>query len=238
MSANPETPLKRSARRRLRAAIALFAVVILAVTLAACGGSSSSGSGATNSASTTKQAGSSSSRFASLRACLQKEGINLPSTPSGGSGRPGSGGPPSGGQGGFKLPEGVSRTKFQEAIKKCGGGGFAGGARPGFNSSSAKAALTKYAACMRENGVNLPTPNTNGKGPVFNTKGINTSSETFKTAQKKCQSDLKGAFGAGGGPSSGNGQPPAGAAGGPPAGEGGPPAGGYGPPTGSEADGG
>lgn len=241
MSANTATQFEPPARHRLRSVIALLAIAILAVTLSACGGSSSSGSsgsgsGTTNSASTTKPSGSRSSRFASLQACLQKEGIKL-SAPAGGSGRPGSGGPPSGGAGGFKLPEGVSRAKFQEAIKKCGGGGFAGGARPGFSSSTAKAALTKYAACMRENGVNLPAPNTSGKGPVFDTKGIDTSSETFKNAQKKCQSDLKGAFGAGGRPPGGG--PPAGGEGGPPAGAGGAPAGGYGgPPPGSEGEGG
>lgn len=231
MSADTKAHLKSPAHHASRLVIALFAILILAVTLAACGGSSSSsGSGATNSASTTKQGSSPSGRTASLRSCLQKEGVNLPSAPSGGAGQPGSGGPPSGGSGGFKLPEGVSRSKFQEAIKKCGGGSFPSGGRPGFNSASARATLTKYAACMRENGINLPAPNTNGKGPVFNTKGIDTSSEAFKAAQKKCQSDLKGAFGGGGRPPAG-GQPPAGS-------EGGSPPAGYGPPPGSEAEGG
>lgn len=237
MSADTEAHPKRPAHRLLRPVIALLAILILAIALGACGGSSSAGSATKNSASTTKQGSSPSGGFASLRSCLQKEGIDLPSASPSGAGQPGgegpssgSGGPPSGGAGGFKLPAGVSRTKFQEAIKKCGGGGFRGGARPGFNSSTARTALTKYAACMRENGVNLPAPNTSGKGPVFDTKGIDTSSETFKSAQKKCQSDLKGAFGAGG-PPGGGGQPPAG-------GEGGPPSGGYGPPPGSEAEGG
>lgn len=222
MSVDTPTPTRRLARHRLRPAIALLTIPAAALTLAACGGSGGRSSSTT--ASTTKDASARSSRFASLRTCLQKEGINLPS---GGAGQPGSGGAPSGGGGGFKLPDGVSRTKFEEAIKKCGGGGFPSGGRPGFSSASSKAALTKYAECMRENGVNLPTPNTSGKGPVFNTKGINTSSETFKAAQKKCQSDLKGAFGGGGSP--GGGSPPAG-------GEGGPPAGGYGPPPGSEGE--
>lgn len=244
MSAStPSNPSRTPARRRLHWLIALIATVTVAVTLAACGGSSSSNSGdtsstsssATNSANATKPGGPGPSRFASLRSCLQKEGINLPSVPSGGVGQQGSGEPPSGGAGGVKLPEGVSRSKFQEAIKKCGGGGFPNGSRSGFNSATAKAALTKYSTCMRENGINLPEPNTSGKGPVFDTKGIDTSSESFKNAQKKCQTDLKGAFGAGRPP--GGGQPPAGAeGGGPPAGEGAPPAGGYGPPPGSGAE--
>lgn len=84
-----------------------------------------------------------------------------------------------------------------------------------FNSAAGRAALTKFAQCMRENGVNLPAPNTSGNGPVFNTKGINASSSAFKTAQSKCRSDLRGAFGAGGGPPGG--APPNGASGAPPA---------------------
>ncbi len=224
MPANTATHLEPPARRRLHWLIAFIAIIVLAVTLSACGGSSSSSAGTTSSASTTKPGDARSGRFASLQACLRKEGINLPSAPSGGAGQPGGGGPPSGGPGGFKLPEGISRTKLQEAIKKCGGAGFPNGARPGLDSATAKAALARYSACMRENGVNLPAPNTSGKGPVFNTKGIDTSSETFKNAQKKCQTDLKGAFGGSRPP--GGGQPPAGAEGGPPAGEGAPPAGG------------
>jgi hypothetical protein len=110
----------------------------------------------------------------------------------------------------------VSRTQYQEALKKCGAGNFAGAAR--FNSETAKGALTKFVACMRENGVKLPTPNTSGKGPVFNTKGINTSSSTFKSAESKCQSDLRGAAGDGGP----NGAAPSGGSG-PPSGEGGAP---------------
>jgi hypothetical protein len=71
---------------------------------------------------------------------------------------------------------------------------------------------------MRENGVNLPPPNTSGRGPVFNTKGIDTNSSTFKTAQSKCRTMLRGAFGAGGGPPGGA---PSGGGGGAPQAEGG-----------------
>jgi hypothetical protein len=121
-----------------------------------------------------------------------KQGITLPAPsgnrPPAGTGTTGQAGP-RGGAGGFKLPEGVSRTQFQEALKKCGGGNFGGGGR--FNSATSKAALTKFVACMRENGVDLPTPNTSGNGPVFNTNRINTASSTFKSAQAKCQSDLR-----------------------------------------------
>ena len=59
---------------------------------------------------------------------------------------------------------------------------------------------------MRENGVNVPAPNTSGKGPVFDTKGIDTSSMAFTNARKKCQSKLGGAFGGGRPPASGHGR--------------------------------
>ncbi len=206
-------------RGRLRLLIAGLAIIVAAVTLAACGSSgnsSSSASSATNNASTTNDPSAPSGRFASLRACLQKEGINLPSASPSSGGASGNGGPPGAGGGGFRPPEGVSQTKFREALKKCGGGSFAG--RRNFNSTAAHETLTKYAQCMRENGVNLPTPNTSGKGPVFDTKGINTSSETFKNAQKRCQTDLRGAFGGGRPPAGGEGGPP----GGPPGTEGSP----------------
>lgn len=219
---HPRRPSQSTTSRRIRPAVAL-AVLGACCTLAACGSSASS---ATNPASTssseasksTQEAskspqGGGSSRFTALRSCLAKQGITLPAPsgkrPPGGS--RGGGGLLGGGGGRFRPPAGVSATQFQEALKKCGGGNVGGAAR--FNSPTAKAALTKFVACMRENGVNLPTPNTSGNGPVFNTAGINTASSTFKSAQSKCQSDLQGRFGggapngarpnAGSGPSSG-----------------------------------
>jgi hypothetical protein len=98
------------------------------------------------------------------------------------------------------LPKGVTRSQFEAALKKCGGNNFGAGSRPngpGFsraNSPVFRQALTNYAACLRQNGVNLPAPNTSGKGPVFSTKGINPSSPQFRAAATKCRSVLIGAF--------------------------------------------
>jgi hypothetical protein len=64
---------------------------------------------------------------------------------------------------------------------------------------------------MRENGVSLPAPNTSGNGPVFNTKGLNTSSAQFRSAQAKCQPILVAARGQGGGGAPGGAPPGAGA---------------------------
>ena len=207
-------------RRWRRIVTALAAASVIVLVLAACGSSSNSGS-TTKSASTSSGAsvagGSRSARFSALRECLKRDGITLPSRKS-----PGSGGAPGPG-GGFTLPEGVSQAKFQEAVKKCGGSGFPGGRR-NFSSTALKGALSKYAACMRQNGIDLPAPNTTGAGPVFNTKGLNRSSAAFKTAQQKCKADLPAAFGFRGRPPGGaSGTPPAGGEGGPPGGA--PPAG-------------
>lgn len=208
-----------------RYAQAIFALLTLfaCLALAACGGSSSSSSSSVSKSSTTSASnpgGAGSNRFATLRSCLAKEGITLPSQPGGtrppsGSGSPGGAGGPAGGAGGFQLPKGVTAAQFQAAIKKCGGGNFPGGGPARSGTAASKTALTKFATCMRENGINLPTPNSSGKGPVFNTKGINTNSSAFQSAQRKCQVDLEGTPGGSGGPP--NGTPPSG--GSPPAGE-------------------
>jgi hypothetical protein len=148
-----------------------------------------------------------------MRSCLRKEGITLPQRQAfrhshgGAAGAPGGGFPGGGGGFGRHLPKGVSAEKLQSALKKCGGGfpggfhgGFRGGRGGGFKSAKDKTALTAFAACMRENGVKLPAPNTSGQGPVFDTKGLDTSSQQFKSAVQKCHSKLPGPFAGQGGP--------------------------------------
>jgi hypothetical protein len=199
---HPPRPTDPTSRRRIRAPLAL-AVLGSCLVLAACGSSATSSTSTTSTSASTPTTStpgskSKSSRFTALRSCLQKQGITLPAP---------SGGRPAGGPGGFQPPAGVSQTQYQEALKKCGGRGAPNSSR--FNSAAGNAALTKYVACMRENGVNLPAPNTSGKGPVFNTQGVNTASATFTSAQSKCQSDLRAVLG-GGAPNGGppNGGPP------------------------------
>ena len=193
---HPPHPKDLTTSRRIRAPLALAALGSCLV-LAACGSSAASSTSTTSTSASTPTTGapgskSNSSRFTALRSCLQKQGITLPA-PTGGN-------RPTGGPGGFQPPAGVSQTQFLQALKKCGRGrGTLSSSR--FNSEAGKAALTKYVACMRENGVSLPTPNTSGKGPVFNTKGVNTTSATFTSAQSKCQSDLRAVLGGGGPPS-------------------------------------
>jgi hypothetical protein len=203
--------LNRTRRNHARVArapgLAVLAILLACVGLAACGGTSTSSStSATASAASTGPTGArggptgaSAGRFRAVRECLQKAGIappqRTPGTRRGGGGfLPGAGAEP-------QLPKGMTRAQYEAALKKCGGGAFRRGAggTGRLKSPAAKQALATFATCMRENGVNVPEPNTSGSGPVFNTKGLNTQSAQFKAAQAKCSKDLQGAFRGGGG---------------------------------------
>ncbi|HEY4916545.1 MAG TPA: hypothetical protein VIH92_06530 [Solirubrobacteraceae bacterium] len=204
-----------SKRRPQPALAAVLLVVLASLLLAACGGSSTSstsstGTSASAAPSTTptgKAPAGGANRFAALRECLKKNGITLPKfTP---------GKRPSATTHGAFLPKGVSKSQYEAAVKKCGGRGtFAGGAGR-FSSPQVKQALAKFSSCMRENGVAIPKANTSGKGPIFSSKNLNTSSAKFKTAETKCAKDLGGAFHArpgaagGGAPGGPGGAPPA-----------------------------
>jgi hypothetical protein len=156
-------------------------------------GTSGAGSGGTSTSPGTSPAGGPAgaagrpfaARLATVRACLSKNGVTLPTR------TPGSGGGLLGGaKGAPALPKGMTRTQYLEILKKCSGGlgsprTFRGAH---FRTSPVfQQALTKFAACMRQNGVNLPNPNTSGKGPVFTGKGIDTASPQFRQAEVKCR---------------------------------------------------
>jgi hypothetical protein len=195
--------------RRKPAATAVAVLLLAGLTLVACGGSSKSlPATSTAKAAQPNGGGRFGARSAALRECLKKSGITLPKrTPRQGA-APGAGGLPGGtgtpGTGaGAKLPNGVTRAQFQAALKKCGAGNFV---RRGSGAGGAR--FAKFETCMRQNGVNLPAPNTSGKGPIFNTKGIDTTSAKFKAAASKCESDLRPAGEAG--PGNGGEAPPSG----------------------------
>jgi hypothetical protein len=200
---------------RRKPAAAVLVALLAGLLLTACGGSSKSSSSTSSAASGTKTAsgagGAGGARSAALRTCLQKNGINLPQRKPDQRGQQGKGGPfgAGGAGGGVQLPKGVTRAQLQAAFKKCGGGSFRGGRR-GLQGAGGAQRFAKFSACMRKNGVNLPTPNTSGKGPIFNTKGIDTKSATFKAADAKCVRELV----PNGGPGGAQGAAPGGGTGG------------------------
>jgi hypothetical protein len=171
--------------RRAGAAAIALSTLLVALALAGCGGSSKASSSSTSAARTQPAGrGQFAARASALRSCLKKNGVTLPER------KPGRRGVPFGGgaNGAPQPPQGVTRAQLQAAFKKCGGG-FARPGR-GIGAPGAKQRYTKFAACMRKNGVSLPTPNTSGKGPIFDTKGIDTASAAFKSAAAKCVREL------------------------------------------------
>jgi hypothetical protein len=187
--------MPHSTSRTLRAAIASAIVLVLSsLALAACGSSSSSSAKTSASAATAKAAGTAGApaRFAAIRECLQKDGIVLPKRTPGG--RPsGKGFLPGGAP---QLPQGVSPQRYQAAIRKCGG--LARPIRPGagarLKSPAFKHALANFAACLRRHGIRVPPPNTSGRGPVFDTSGIDTAGAKFKAGREKCAGILSDTF--------------------------------------------
>jgi hypothetical protein len=143
---------------------------------------SSTGATTTPGASTTGTTPASrTARIAAVHACLTKKGITLGS----------------GGLRGAHLPKGMTHAQLLEAFESCGRGlvgdrfGKRGnGFHNSFDNPRFHAALASFAACMRQNGINIGEPNTSGKGPVFDTKGLNTGSAQFKAAETKCRSTL------------------------------------------------
>jgi hypothetical protein len=189
--------------------VVAFGLLLACLGLTACGGSSSATSTSANASATAPRGapggagatGPGGARFKAVRECLQKNGVTLPQRPSGRrrSGPRGPSGPSGflgggGGTGAPRLPNGVTRAQLQAALKKCGAGGQFQRRGGRLKSPAYRAALTKFATCMREHGVNVPAPNTSGNGPIFSTKGLNTAGAQFQTAEAKCRSDLAGAL--------------------------------------------
>jgi hypothetical protein len=172
---------------------------------ASASGTSSTGASTSTTANGTPPNGSSSTatgpagtpnpgHFTAVRACLAKKGITLPQRGAGTPGLPG-------GAPGLQLPKGMTHAQLTEALKSCGGGfpgnhfrrGFKGSRTPLANPRFHQA-LVNFSACLRQNGVDVGEPNTSGKGPIFNTKGINTGSPKFREASAKCRSALFGSL--------------------------------------------
>jgi hypothetical protein len=107
---------------------------------------------------------------------------------------------------------GVPRNspQYRAILKKCGVGNLLGGLfgrRSRQRSPAFRLALSKYAACMRAHGVNLPEPNTSGNGPIFDLKGLDTTSAKYRTAQAQCRSNLRSTLSLGRGPGASAGRP-------------------------------
>lgn len=196
--------MNHSRTHRLVALTTTVAAVATLV-LAACGSSSNTSSTSTSAAAgaaggsgaSPSGEGSSAAR-SKFEACLKSHGVTLPPRPSGvrrpngaGGGGYGAGGPGffgGGGSGAAGAPgSGAGRfndPKLRAAIQACGGGQSS---RQRFTPT--RAAVTKFVACVKQHGYNLPTPNFSGKGPIF-PAGI-ARNKKFQAASRACASDLR-----------------------------------------------
>jgi hypothetical protein len=171
------TTITRTAVRFKALAALAAAVALAALALAGCGGSSgTSSSKATGSTSAGSTATSTTATQPErLRACLKRLGINVPSSVSTVSDLVGN------------PPKGVSRAQLVAAVQSCGGiGPGLANVKPRTSASAYTHAFVSFVSCMREQGVNLPAPNTSGKGPVIDLKGVDTTSAKYKAAAGKC----------------------------------------------------
>ncbi|HTQ68050.1 MAG TPA: hypothetical protein VMI13_05110 [Solirubrobacteraceae bacterium] len=103
-----------------------------------------------------------------LGACLHKQGIPLAA--------------------GSKLPSGVSRARYQAALKACGHAIKL----PKVSLPSRTGSAAEFVKCMRRHGIDMPPLETSARGPRVSFQGVDTSSENFKGAMKKCRAHLPG----------------------------------------------
>jgi len=161
--------------------------------LAACGSSSP----AKDSVAATTATAPGAPRFdrTQLAACLERQGVTLP-RPADGTPSPLAGGrrPRGRGFGFFRNVPPARRAKLQAALRKCGarfGLRRFGQGRFAANDPRYRAALTKFVACVRRHGFNLPAPNTSGTGPVFDPRKVNRDDPKLVAASRACQGLLR-----------------------------------------------
>ena len=95
---------------------------------------------------------------------------------------------PQGGSGPTQLPENV-----QKAFQSCGiqPPSFQAGGPPNVNSSAYRQSVSRYVACVKQNGYDLPAPNLSGNGPIFDESKVNRDDPKFQAASQKCQQLLQ-----------------------------------------------
>jgi hypothetical protein len=180
--------------KRRKSAAALTALLLASLALAACG---SSGKGSSSSTGAVKLAGDKHG-LEEYRVCMRANGVNLS--------------PSTSGTGSSSAHLNTASAQYKAAARKClaqapsllrPGPSTArapGVAKAGTGASAPRttpvvAALQqgvdRFAACMRANGVNYPTPKTSGNGPLFDTSHLNKNSAQFRAAQTKCRGLLQ-----------------------------------------------
>jgi hypothetical protein len=93
------------------------------------------------------------------------------------------------GQGGMRVPAGITRSQFEEALSKCGMTGVQVQGAPIVNPTFRRRIL-RLAACLRRDGFTIPAPNMSGKRPVFDTKHVDITSPGWHATIRKCRDGI------------------------------------------------
>jgi len=177
----------RTHHSKVLPALVLLVLVLPALALSACGGggSATAASSDSNARDTARL---------KLQQCLRDNGVDIPA--------------PGQGANGARRVFGntATRDKLRKALrgpcKKYASSAF-GNITPQ-QRQEFQDAFVKFSACMRQNGVDVPTPNFNGGGPGGRgTVRRLRNTPKFQAAFKKCQSNLPGGGRPGGGPGGG-----------------------------------
>lgn len=169
-----------SLRPRRARAIALPLLILACSGLAACGSSSSTTG---SNAAATGSAGAAATSSPASAATTKATGT---SGSTGSAASAGSGASSAGGSGS------ASNSTSSTATRSSGAAAAQGKSR--FGNTHFRQALVVFADCLRRNGVPIPQPNTTGKGPLFDTRGLDTTSPKFRQARQKCRSTLLSAL--------------------------------------------
>ncbi|WP_131732612.1 hypothetical protein [Actinomadura formosensis] len=108
--------------------------------------------------------------------CMRENGVNVPD-------------PGSGGARARRLGEGTDRAKLQAALEKCKQWLQAGGSLPDLTDPKVRDQYVKFAQCMREHGVNIPDPGSDGQLTIPKERVDQGKTEK---AREACRGDLPG----------------------------------------------
>ena len=115
--------------------------------------------------------------------CMREHGVDMPDPDPNNPGQIKLGGP------------GTDQQQIQAATQACRAYSPIGGNGPSSDSATQRQARLKFAACMREHGVeNWPDPSDTGGAPGMVGPEL-TNDPDFETAAQACQSILRDAFG-------------------------------------------
>lgn len=174
------TPSRTVREVGLLLAVAAALATVLALT--GCSGSDKGGSGDDGVASAGDGPNATGSANAAQRGdalkfaqCMRENGVPDFKDPGGDSG------------GGALVPQGTGEDVVKAAMEKCKQYSPNGGEPPQLDAEAVDR-QRKFAQCMRENGVpDFPDPEGDTGGGGSQLQGVDTNSEAFKSAQKKCE---------------------------------------------------